>query len=686
MKRIELMVMLLATMITLGCEHGNDNTNQTPTPPDNTEKPDDGNDEGNNDNDTPAVLSFDIDITATSRTTVTFDIAPSDDEAEYLYHVVERTTAEEFKRDTYLINSILQSLDEAASAKGLTFAEYMAETTCKGPTTAATISGLAPATKYYIVAFGVDAANDYLANSELTKELFTTTTIEASECTFEVTTKVKYNNVTFSVVPSIEEHHWHLFTITREEYDYYTTGQENAMSDNTLFQWHLQRDINALRSEGYSDDNIIKALIFNGTLELEAKGLNANTEYCYLIAGLHLDNEGLIINTPVTLGSYITGDVQKSDMTFDIRVWDIEQLAASFSITPSNDKDVYCALVQPWDGVSTADELMHQIVNQWGGWMPTMANDRGHIEHSGANKFKLPAADMDYFIIAFGYDGGITTDAAMATFRTLPGGSIDEASFEMHTSSITPYTFKLNITSSDPTVYYIPGACAAEDYVEEEFVAMEEEAFNYYLTEYRKFNPSITIAELLDQYYYNGNNSVEVTGLVPDTRYMGYIYIFDIHTGDIVRTITFDDLAHTTTLSSIAPGIELVGYYSGDEEAGEVFNNASATAGKAIVVVRFTNLDNVRTLFTTYVEGDCTSDVAYPDAELWRITNGYWTTCKKSEPYMFFTATWNEAYTALAYATDNQGAMGAISRLYTHPTAAEKRPIEELIELAASLE
>lgn len=676
MRRIALLMLLLATMAIAGCESDN-NVNNMPTPPE-EEKPEDG-------NNTPETQSFDVDITATTRTTVTFNITPADLTADYFCYIVERATADEFARDTYLINNIIQEVEYEASNKGLTFVEYMAEATDKGAITDVRFSGLTPATEYYIVLFGVDATKGYIASTKPTKVAFTTATVEMSECTFEVTTTIENNNVKFSVTPSIAGHLWHLFTLTRQEYDYYT-DEASGMSPSAYFEWHLQRDINNLRNQGYSDDNIIKALIFEGALELEAKGLNANTEHCYLIAGLHLDGEGLVINTPVTLGDYTTGDVVKSEMTFEIKVWDIEQLAASFSITPSNDRDKYCALVQPWDGISTADEVMHQIVDQWGGWMATMANDRGHVEHSGTNKFKLPAADTEYYIIAFGYDGGITTDATMATFRTLPGGSIDEASFTMQGTSATPYTFKIHITSSDPTIYYVPGVCAKGEYVEEEFVAMEEDTFNYFLTEYRKFNPSITYAELLDQYYYNSNNTLEVEGLVPDTEYMGYIYIFDTHTGKVVHTITFDNIAHTVALGDIAPSIELVGYYSGDEEAGRVFKNASATAGKAIVVVRFTDLENVRTLFTTYVEGDCSNDIAYPNSEVWKLTQGYWSTCQLAKPYIFFTATWNEVHTALCYAVDKQGVMGAISRLYTQPTAAEKRPIEELIELAATLE
>jgi hypothetical protein len=74
---------------------------------------------------------------------------------------------------------------------------------------------------------------------------------------------------------------------------------------------------------------------------------------------------------------------------------------------------------------------MHKIVEQWGGWMDLMADDRGPVEHVGANAFKLPAADTDYYVIAFGYSGGITTDAYMKTFRTLPGGSLEEVVFEL---------------------------------------------------------------------------------------------------------------------------------------------------------------------------------------------------------------------------------------------------------------
>ena len=398
-----------------------------------------------------------------------------------------------------------------------------------------------------------------------------------------------------------------------------------------------------------------------------------------------MDSEGIVICTDIAKHSYTTEAAAKSTMTFEIEVWDVKQMEASFRITPSNNNDVYCALCQPWDGVSTADEVMHKIVDQWGGWMEVMANDKGMVEHSGSSAMRLPAADTDYYIIAFGYDGGITTDAYMKTFRTLPGGNVEEVEFTISASNISPYGFNMNITSSDPTIYYIPGACVPSEYDEEQYMAWEKEAFDYYYNGSKDFNPSITIAEVLDQYYYNGSSSVMVSGLLPDTEIMAYIYALDSRTGEIVKAFTFDNVARTATLGDANPQVEIVGYYSGDDEAGSIFGDAALSAGKAIVVVRYTNLDNARTLFTTMLEGDCSNPVAYSDGEIWTLASGYWATCKVSSPYGFYTSEWNADMTAMAYCVDTNGKIGAIGRCYACATAENKSNIEELRALVEEL-
>ncbi len=626
--------------------------------------------------DTP---EFKVEIDAITRSTVTISVTPKELDMEYLCLIYEKEFVEEFTRDEFLASSIYQEIEGEAYAKGKTLAEYMPTIVERGAMEGVRYSGMQLDSEYYVVLFGVDAANEYSRITDVVKVSFRTLAVEKSDLSFDVGCSVIDNSVVFDVTPSDPEAYWYLFTVTKEQYDYYVNDENGyRMSEQYFYEYYLQQEINAYLKAGYSQEQVIEALIHSGHLQLEAKGLKENTVHYYLIAGLILDSEGIVINTDIFKGDYTTESAAKAELSFEIEVWDVTQLTANVRITPSNDTDKYCALIQPWDGVTPANEMMHQIVNQWGGWMDYMANDKGMVEHVGSNAFKLPAADTNYYVIAFGYNGGITSDAYMKTFRTLPGGSVEEVEFSVSASAITPYSLNMTVTSSDPTIFYVPGACVAEGYDEAAFVAAEQEAFDYYYNGSKDFNPSITVAEVLDQYYYNGTATVKVSGLVPDTQIMAYVYALDVHTGRVVKCFTFDSVATTDILGDSTPAVELFGYFSGDDEAGTIFNDAAATQGKAITVVKYSNIGDARSLFTTMVEGDCSNKNAMSDSEVWYVTEGYWAKCSLSQPYTYYLVDWNVVQTALCYVVDNNGKMGTMGRLYTMPTANNKSNIEEL--------
>ena len=634
---------------------------------------------------TPAVPEGDFKVVVhdVSRGSVRFSVTPKDDAMDYLCVVYERADVEEYSREEFLVESVFMDITTEAYDQGKTFAEYMLEVVDRGTIENVSFSGLTSDTEYYIILFGVDAEHGYKAITPVTKILFKTANIATLDCSFEVSCSVVNNAVNMSVSPSDESISWYLCTMPVAQYNYYVVDEEgHKMSHEYFYQYFFQQEINSLLEQGATAQQVLETLVHQGALTLQAKGLKENTDYYYLIAGLVVDEEGIAISTEVERGMYTTGKAEQSSMTFDIKVWNIGQMEASFSITPSNNDDKYCALVAPWDGVTDAQDMMHNIVEQWGGWMEIMADDRGYVEHSGAKAMKLPAADTDYYIIAFGYDGGITTEATMVTFRTLPGGSVDDVEFSIKTTSVSPYGFTMNVTSSDNTIYYQPGVCKAEEYNEELFMQYETEAFDYYVEEYKKFNPVITVAEILDQYYYNGGSTLQVSGLLPDTEYMGYIFALDVRTGKVVKSFSFPAIARTSQLSDVAqPQVELVGYFSGDEEAGKVFDDAAATRGRVITVVKYTNLEGVRTLFSMISPGDVSNPLNTPDAELWGLASGYWKTVNTEQPYSYYLTDWNEVYTALCYATDTSGVVGPMNRLYTCATADNKSDIQELIDL-----
>jgi len=396
------------------------------------------------------------------------------------------------------------------------------------------------------------------------------------------------------------------------------------------------------------------------------------------------------IATDVTTSTYKTGDATASDLTFDISVTDVEMIRAAIKITPSDTKETFCWMCGVWDGEQTAEDIMNGIVAMYGGAM-----NQGMMLYSGVQdytggpgspyKYKLDSPDTDYYVIAFGYAGGVTTEPEMVTFRTLPAPDPATTTFTMSASDITPYSFKLSVVPSHSTTYYSFNVCAPEEYDEEAIIAAENEIFDSMLEMSQQFNPDTTVAMVLSSYYYRDAAVADATGLVPESSFIGYVVVYNPEDGHVLKMHKFENLATTKSVGSITPGVELVGYYSGDEENGSVFGQPAATKGKAITVVKYNNFDGARSLFATMLGDDMTNTSTYSDSLIWGEAAQYWKSVKTSQPYSFYVADWDYAQTAFAYAVDGNGLPGGMGRLYTMPTAENKGDINELKALVDEL-
>ena len=641
---------------------------------------------------TPEGLTFDVKVGEVTSSTVAYTVTPSDLEAEYLCVLYDAETVEEFTRDEFLVQTLFQELEAEARTKGKTLEEYMPEVVDKGAITDGKFSNLFPESKYYIIVFGVDAAKGYEANTAVSKTEVTTEAFAGLDTTFEVTTTVDGNTATYQITPSNDEDIWYFYTLPKSTYDAYTDpAGQYQMSEQRFLLFCLEREIEAYRGAGYSDNQILNAIFHKGALTLQAEGLNAQTEYINMIAGFIVTEEGNVtIATDVTTSTYTTGDAKASELTFEISVTDVEMIRAAIKITPSDLKETFHWMCGVWDGEQTAEDVMNGIVAMYGGWMNSGAMlYTGVQDYTGGPgspyKYKLDSPDTDYYVVAFGYAGGVTTEPEMVTFRTLPAPDPATTTFTMSASDITPYSFKLSVVPSHATTYYSFNVCAPEEYNEEAIIAAENEAFDSIFEQSKVLNPDLTPVQVLSSYHYRDAAVADATGLVPESSFMGYVIVYNPEDGYVLKIHKFEDLATTKSVGSITPGVELVGYYSGDEENGTVFGQPEATKGKAITVVKYTNLDGARSLFATMLGDDMTNTANYSDSYIWGAAAQYWKSVKTAEPYSFYIADWDYAQTALAYAVDQNGVPGGIGRLYTMPTAENKGDVEELKALVNEL-
>ncbi|MBO5882410.1 MAG: hypothetical protein J6Q21_04120 [Alistipes sp.] len=640
------------------------------------------------DDPTPEGLTFKVELGEVTYSSVDYTVTPSDLEAEYLCILYDAATVEEFTQDKYLVATLLQELEAEARTEGMTLVEFLADYTDKG-VLEGSYERLAPESDYYIIVFGVDPANNYEACSEVNKTKFTTLAFEKLDVTFEVETTVDGNTAEFKVTPSDNEVIWYFYTIPTGSFDYYQSPDAYNMSLDQFFLYCLEQQINQLRGAGYDDNTILNALFHKGALTLQAKDLTANTEYTNMVAGFVIDESGVItLASDVATSTYVTGEAKAADLTFELSVTDVEMDRAAIKITPSDDKATFCWMVGAWDGAKTAEEIMNEIVAMYGGWMNSgMMLYTGVQDYTGGPgspyKYKLDAPDTDYYVVAFGYAGGITTAPVMETFHTLPAPEASETEFNMTASAVTPYSLTIGITSSVASTYYTPGVCAPSEYNEEILVAEVEAGIAEILAMQQAQDPNVTLAQVLGMYFYKGNYTIDASGMQPETTIMGYIFAIDHKTGKIAKVQTFENLATTTKPGDVTPTVEFIGNYSGNEENGAAFGKPEATKGKAISVFKYTNLDGARSLFTTLL-GD--NLMNYTDPELWKLGTGDWATCSMTQPYGFYVTDWDYEYTALAYAVDaTTGQPGGIGREKTMPTVENKQDIQELIDLVTEL-
>ena len=681
MKKINfLMALMMAfTLSFVACEQ-----------PEEPKKPEPGPEE-------PTTAIFEVAIGEVTSSSIAYTVTPADLEAEYLCVLYDAETVEEFTRDQFLVENLFMELTEEARTSGKTLTEYMPEVADKGVITDGLFSGLAPESDYYIIVFGIklNAENEYVCYTDVVKTKTTTLAGPTLDVTFEIDTKVDGNTATYTVTPSNNEDVWYFYTLPKATFDAYTDPEGGyRMTDQSFLLYCLQMEINAYRNAGYSDSQIMNAIFHKGQLTLQAKNLNANSEYINMVAGFIVTPEGAVtIATELTTSTYTTGEAKAAELSFEISVTDIEAMRAAILITPSNNKDTFCWMVGAYDGVKTAEDVMNEIVAMYGGWM-----NNGAMLYSGVQdftggpnslyKYKLDAAGTKYFVIAFGYAGGITTEPTMVTFETLPAPAAEDTTFQMSASQHSPYGFTVGVTPSESTTYYTFNVMPNSEFeaLDVEALAKELDAqFDEMMMMQQQFDPTVTVAQVLSMYYYRGAYTASAAGLAPETTCSGFVMALSPETGHVVKVHTFKDIATTTPLGEVAPTVELIGNWSGDDENGAIFGQPAATKGRAITVVKYGNFDGARTLFGSMAGDDVTNASAYPDAQLWGELAGTWKKIDQAQPYSFYVVEWDAPQTAFAHAIDNNGRPGTLGRCYTEATVENKGNIDDLKALVEEI-
>ena len=661
---------------------------------------------------TPAPeLTFELDVTETTISDVIFNVTPSDLEADYLSVVVEAKVVNSSESDAAIIKTLYDQIKAAAEANGTTFDAYMAERVKRGALESYKVGGLKSDAKYYLLVFGVDAQNGFATTSKLYYEQFETKAIQQSACTFDIKATVNLTTVALKVTPSNNNQLWHLINVPVDEYQTYTKEDgEYGWTKDEYFQNYLNTEIETLKGEGMSNEEIGIKLFHKGMRTLNDSGLIAKTKYVVFAAAVDYIDGAAYVTSALKELRYNSGEAAQSDLSFDIDVFNIDNYSAEVRITPSDLNAEYFYYIgyidSPKSSMKPADianAAITEYIYYWENYTELKHRDpvTGVTDLTGENKVELNIAETEYFVVAFSFEpnptygtileetgeydtnpGTITSAPVYVSFKTAEQGDPMSAEFTITASDVGPYDFYLEIKADDPTIYYQPGIAYADNFDPQAAINASSSLLAQ-LVEMTMSgqSPKLTFWEALEEslynYYRNGDGKYYVANLEPNRDYIGYVLAIDAKTRKFARCVYSDVIATTTNIGSVTPEIELLGVYNGEHEAGTIFGDKELTSGRPIVAVKLKNLENATAAFTA-LSSDAYDDVAsMADRYIISEFRGYWQELASlTVPYHFFIAEWDLPQTVVAYAQDANGHEAKVAKLGVTPTSSND--IEEL--------
>lgn len=602
-----------------------------------------------------------------TTSTFSFSVKASDANIPYLCLYVDKNTVDHVSKGD-LPAYLMEDLKKQAEAKGTPFEQYVASVSLKGDQSVK-IDNLLPGRIYELVVFAVDG----IRMAEKAEYLFFQTEIaEAVDCSFDVQATATSNSAEFVVKPSNKEVDYYFCTFPKATYQQAADmGWDNLQILNAYFGEEMNYWASELAPDGHVTpeviDQLLQKLFHQGDLTLSAAGLQNDTEYVWMTAAFKtVEVDGaltfVIVSEPAT-GSYTTdkGESSMIDMKFDIQVTDVTATSAKIKVVPENMEQTYIWCYDPYDA-STKDKTPMEIAEAF---VKSQGPFIGFVVKSGIQE--APAATLTpgvkHYVLAFAYNvgAGIVSEPQCYEFNAATSdGDPSQMTFTYNINSLSPYQVDFDIIPSDETLPYTSLLMPDEDFNEAQAKASIEEEVKLAYQESLRFDPEKPMSTFLyESYYRPGSRYSNVyKNLVPGKAYTLSYFALN-NEGKVVRVQADKSFVTAPQFSDARIKGECLGYFDGDEEAGQVFGDSAATAGRAIVVMRFTPSEGTQDPKYIFV------DKVYEqmsDIELYTSFN--WTNISAEQHYYAYVLSdWNTNYSCFMSVKDDKGIDSKVERL-----------------------
>lgn len=604
-----------------------------------------------------------------TTSTYSFGVKASDATIPYLCLYVDKKTVDNVAKGE-LPNYLMNDLKKQAEAKGTPFEQYVASLTYTGDQSNLKVENLLPGRIYELVVFAVDGTR---AADKAEYLFFQTNMAEQVNCTFDVEAVPSTDGAQLIVNPSDKEQDYYICSFPKSTYDQaIAMGWDNTQLLNAYFGEEMNARLSQLAPDGNVTPEIIEQLLaqlfHQGNLTFTLSGAQSNTEYVWMVAAFEIVEVDGTLNFVIVsepgMGTYTTekGEDSMIDMKFDIQVTDVTATSAKIKVVPEDMEQTYIWCYDPYDESTegkTPMEIAEQFVKSQGPFI-------GFVVKTGIQE--APAATLTpgvkHYVLAFAYNrsiGKIVSEPQCYEFSALPSeGDPSKMTFSYYINSLSPYQVNFDIMPSDETLPYTTLLLPDEEYNEAEAKEAVEQEVKLMYEESLRFDPEKPMSTFLyESYYRPGSRLYNVyNNLIPGKSYTLSYFALDLE-GKVARVQADKSFVVAPQLSDVKVTSECLGYFDGDEEAGQIFGDAEATKGRAIIVMRFTPSEGAKD--PKYILVDKVYE-QMSDQELYSSFN--WTNISAEQHYYAYVlADWNTNYSCFSYGKNAEGLEGSMDRV-----------------------
>ena len=531
-----------------------------------------------------------------TTSTFSFSVKASDANIPYLCLYVDKQTIDQVSKGE-LTAFLMDNLKKQAEAKDTPFEQYVSSISLKGDQTDLKIENLLPGRIYELVVFAVDGTR---AAEQAEYLFFQTDIAEPVDCSFDVQVSgITDKTAQFAVKPSNKEVDYYFCTFPKATYQQAVDmGWDNLQILNTYFGEEMNYRVSELAPDGNITPEIIDQLL----------------KQLFHQGDLTLNASGLQNNTEY--------------------IW----MTAAFKTVEVDGALTFVIVSEPATGSYTKSGIQ-----------------------------EAPAATLTpgvkHYVLAFAYNigTGIVSEPQCYEFNANPSeGDPSKMTFSYSINSLVPYQVDFNIIPSDETLPYTSLLMPDEDCNEAEAKAAIEEEVKLAYQESLRFDPEKPMSTFLyESYYRPGSRYSNVyKNLTPGKSYTLSYFALN-NEGKVARVQADKSFITAPQFSDAEIKGECLGYFDGDEEAGKIFGDSAATAGRAIVVMRFTPSEGTKD--PRYILVDKVYE-QMSDVELYTSFN--WTSISAERNYYAYVLSdWNTNYSCFMSVKDEEGVDSKVERL-----------------------